>query len=117
MRTNGESIYATTASPFPALAWGRCTRRGKAGADGKGCTLYLHVFTWPPDGALDVPMRVEGVRAALLAAPGQALEVTADGAHTKIRLPAAAPDPIASVVKVELSGEPAVAPDAAGEKH
>jgi len=48
---NGESIYATQASPFKALPWGRCTRKAIAG----GARLYLHVFDWPADGKLIVP--------------------------------------------------------------
>ena len=48
MKVNGESIYGTTASPFPkAPAWGRVTQK-----PGK---LYLHVFDWPKDGKLVVP--------------------------------------------------------------
>src|SRR5205814_7745820 len=51
MKVNGDAIYATTASPFKQLDWGRCTK--KVTAD--GATLYLHVFTWPKDGKLLVP--------------------------------------------------------------
>ena len=102
MKVNGESIYATTASPFPQLAWGRATQ--------KGASLYLHVFDWPKDGVLDVPMKAEVVKAVLLAAPEAALAVTADGAHTRITLPAAAPDAIATVVRLELRGAPVIAP-------
>src|SRR5207249_5631060 len=43
MKTNGESIYGTTASPFDKLDFkGACTV--------KGHTLYVHVFEWPAEG-------------------------------------------------------------------
>ncbi len=51
MRANGEAIYATQASPFASLPWGRCTRKSIDG----GTRLYLHVFDWPKDGRLVVP--------------------------------------------------------------
>jgi alpha-L-fucosidase len=41
MKVNGEAIYATSASCFKKLPWGRCTvKKGEGG----GTTLYLHVF-------------------------------------------------------------------------
>ena len=43
MKVNGEAIYATTASPFKSLPWGRCTKKLTDG----GATLYLHVFNGP----------------------------------------------------------------------
>ena len=51
MRVNHESIYATQASPFKTLSWGRCTQKPITG----GTRLYLHVFDWPADGKLIVP--------------------------------------------------------------
>src|SRR5579862_4412849 len=51
MKVNHEAIYATTASPFKRLAWGRCTKK----ATSKGATLYLHVFDWPSNSKLIVP--------------------------------------------------------------
>ena len=103
MKINGEAIYATTASPFPYLSWGRATE--------KGTTLYLHVFDWPADGLLDVPMKAGAIeKAALLAHPDAALPVSANGAHTQIRLPASAPDPIASVIRIHLRGTPEIDP-------
>ena len=52
MKKNGESIYATQASPFASTPWGRCTR--KTLSDGS-TRLYLHVFDWPRDGKLTIP--------------------------------------------------------------
>src|SRR5690349_25075212 len=42
MKVNHEAIYDTTASPFPRLPWGRCTKK----VQGRATTLYLHVFDW-----------------------------------------------------------------------
>jgi alpha-L-fucosidase len=48
MKTNGESIYGTTASPLDAApAWGRVTQKDKK--------FYLHVFDWPTGGSLELP--------------------------------------------------------------
>ncbi len=115
MKVNGESIYATAASPFPSLPWGRATQKGSA--------LFLHVFDWPADGVLDVPMKADVAKAVLLAAPGTALDVKPDGTHLKIRLPAAAPDPIATVIRLDLRDAPVIDPTlkppsaAADKKH
>jgi len=53
MKGSGESVYGTTAGPFEKLAWGRCTQ--KRGRNGR-TRLYLHVFDWPGDGKLVVPV-------------------------------------------------------------
>ncbi|MDO8540891.1 MAG: alpha-L-fucosidase [Opitutaceae bacterium] len=98
MERNGEAIYGAAASPFPFLSWGRCTRKGQ--------TLYLHVFDWPVDGQLRVPLRNEIARAHLLAAPDRALPCERDGDVRIIRLPADAPDAPVTVVALQIEGEP-----------
>ena len=95
-RANGEAIYGTAASPFAKLPWGRCTR--------KPGTLYLHVFDWPQDGRLVVPGLKSSVRSARLLAGGEPLRVESKGNDKLIHLPASAPDPVASVIRVELDG-------------
>ncbi len=104
MKVNGDSIYGTTASPFPYLAWGRCTR--------KGDTLYLHVFNWPQDGTLRVPMTAEVDSARLLAGGTNDLDVQSADGHVEISLPKQAPDNIDSVVMLQIKGEPDIAPPA-----
>ena len=69
MKVNGESIYATTASPFNRLSWGWCTKK----LNNAGATLYLHVFDWPKDGKLAVPGLRNEVRSALLLATDRTL--------------------------------------------
>jgi len=102
MKANGESIYATIASPFENTPWGRCTRKP---LDGGGTRIYLHVFDWPADGRLTIPGLAQKARGAKLLADGQALDVRIDGDGLVIRLPAVAPDPIATVVCVDLDGD------------
>lgn len=82
MRTNGESIYGTSASPLPERpAWGRVTK--------KGSTLYLHVFDWPQDGKLVVNgLKAPGKKAYLLSDPEKhSLPVTSSDSATAIQLP------------------------------
>lgn len=100
MQVNGEAIYATQASPFDKPAWGRCTQ--KRLPDG-GTRLYLHVFDWPADGKLVVPIAARP-RGAKLLAGGAKLDVSQSGGAVTLTLPAQAPDRIASVVALDLDG-------------
>jgi len=102
MKVNGESIYDTTASPFPQqLAWGRCTK--KVSKD--GATLYLHVFNWPADGKLVVPAMEGKVESAKLLANGENLPMTTDATGALVlSLPQTAPDKISSTIKLEVKG-------------
>ena len=102
MKVNSESIYGSSASVFPKLAWGRCTV--------KPGRLYLHVFDWPADGKLEVPGLKNKVKKAYLLADKKArLQVTPGEDSQIVSLPATAPDPIASVVVLEIEGQPEVA--------
>jgi len=94
MKTNGEAIYGATASPIGQPAWGRCTAK-----PGK---LYLHVFDWPKDGKLLVPMASQATKARLLADERKSLPVTKTEQGATIQLPPTAPDAIASVVELEI---------------
>ena len=102
LRVNGESIYGTKAGPFAHLSWGCATR--------KGSKLYLHVFDWPKDGRLRVPLTTAAKGAWLLAAPDVKLKVAHEPERLLISVPAAAPDPVDSVVVLELDGEPVALP-------
>jgi alpha-L-fucosidase len=109
MKGNSEAIYGTTASPFANLAWGRCTQK-----PGK---LYLHVFDWPKDGLLGVPVANKVAKAYLLANRAQPLAVTAKpGAGVSIAVPAEAPDANATVIVLEIEGAPKVLADALAPK-
>jgi alpha-L-fucosidase len=96
---NGEAIYGTSAGPFKrGLSWGRATQKGE--------TLYLHVFNWPKDGKLVLPLSNKPLKAYLLAAKDTGLEVSAAENGLTIQVPAEAPDKIASVIALELDGKP-----------
>jgi alpha-L-fucosidase len=100
MTVNGEAIYGTRASLFSRLPWGRSTTKGR--------TVYLHVFDWPANRTLTVPGLMTRAEAARLLAGAVPLEATTTEAGLVLKLPARAPDPIASVIAVELDGAPRV---------
>jgi alpha-L-fucosidase len=96
LKVNGDAVYGTSASPFTAqLPWGRATR--KAGK------LYLHVFTWPADGRLEVPSFGGSIVSARLMAGSSALEVKPTASGFTITLPAQAHHPIASVIVADTT--------------
>ena len=99
MAVNGQSIYGTTASPIGRPEWGRCTA--------KGDRLYLHVFNWPADGKLDVPLAgAKPAKAYLLADRKRAsLPVAAGQDKLTISVPAKAPDAIDSVIVLVTSNK------------
>jgi len=105
---NGEAVYGTGPSPFLSeLEWGAITT-----SPGR---LYLHIFDWPRG-----PLVIRGLRcrprgAHLLADPTRrplAVAVRYDTAlaldELRITLPPDAPDPAASVVVLDIEGEPTV---------
>jgi len=102
MKVNGEAIYGTEASPFKALPWGRCTQKRVKG----DTRLYLHVFDWPSDGRLLVPGIYNKARKAyLLSDPEKRkLDVQRQEDALVIHVPDDAPDPINSVVVLEVKG-------------
>jgi hypothetical protein len=111
---NGEAIYAAGPTPFggelgshqpsgkdakgqeefvPRWEWRATTKPGK---------VFIHVFQWPGDG-LKLPVLTAKIkRAFLLAVPQTALGVKQMNEGVSLTLPPQAPDPIASVVCLEL---------------
>jgi alpha-L-fucosidase len=91
----------------PAIPWDwRATT--KLNSDGSG-KIYLHIFQWPADG--NFTMKYTGykgtiTKAYLLANPATTVQagVNADGDPTTLtlKLPTSAPDPVASVVCLEV---------------
>jgi len=99
LHDNGEAIYCTSAGPFKrGLPWGRATQKGE--------TIYLHVFDWPKDGKLLVPLANKPLKAYLLAAKDQSLELSTGENGLTIQVPAEAPDKIATVIALEVEGKP-----------
>jgi len=100
MKTNHEAIYATKASPVAPFSWGRCTSKEAK----NNTTLYFTVFDWPADGKLFVPGLKNEIISAKLLAGGNVKATSANGGMA-IKVPAKAPDVIASVIKIEVKGE------------
>ncbi|AXY72929.1 alpha-L-fucosidase [Paraflavitalea soli] len=100
MKVNGEAIYGTKGSPLKPLTWGRCTQK----VEGGNTVLYFSVFEWPANGKLEIPGIKAKVKSAKLLSNGKAVKTSSAGDVLSLTLPAAATDPIASVIKVELKG-------------
>ncbi|MCC6354708.1 MAG: alpha-L-fucosidase [Verrucomicrobiae bacterium] len=100
MKVNGDAIYGTTASPFHKLLWGRCTKKARP----DGTTLFLHVFDWPKDGKLLIHGLKSAPRSASLLAGGTSLQTEKSADGIVVTVPSAAPDPIASVIRLEIDG-------------
>ena len=98
MKTNGEAIYGTKASPLPPLAWGRCTQK----MEGGNTFLYLSIFDWPTDGKLVVPGIKGKVRRATLITWGKKLDYENGADGLVIQVPPTMPDKLATVIKVEV---------------
>jgi len=96
MKTNGEAIYGTTASPIGSFAWGRCTKKMMKGKT----TLYLSVFDWPKEGKLVVPNLKEPVKTVKILATGMSLKTESIPEGLVISVPDKAPDTIASILKI-----------------
>lgn len=102
MKTNGEAIYATEASPFASLSWGRATAKRVAG----GTRIFLHVWEWPKDGKLVVPGLLNTVKSAQVLGASQPATFESHGGNVVINVPPSAPDAIATVVALEIEGSP-----------
>ena len=112
LKINGEAIYGAGRSPF-GDEFGTTTKdaAGKsvftARADWRCTTkpgrLYLHLFKWPGT-SLDITgVKGRATKAWLLADPQHTpLKIEQADAKLTIALPVQAPDPVASVVCVEL---------------
>jgi alpha-L-fucosidase len=116
LKVNGEAIYGTGPTAFGpeagAIDPAKLDRNGKPTFVPKWewrCTtkpgkLFIHIFKWPYG-----PFELNGVkgtvaRAYLLADPQrQALAVTQNGPEVSVQLPPSAPDPIASVLCLEMT--------------
>ena len=101
VQRNGESIYGTSANPFPGLSWGYATV--------KGSKVYLFVRDWPKNGELKLPGLKNAVKSAsFLIDPSVKLPVKQAGNITGIDLPSTAPDNPITVVVLEIEGTPRV---------
>ena len=102
MKVNGEAVYGTRASPWGLFTWGRCTSKMTP----KGTSLYFSVFEWPADGKLVIPGFNNKLTSARLLANGTKLKASVSKAKVlTVSLPSAAPDPVATVIKVDVKGK------------
>jgi len=119
LRVNGEAIYGTSPTVFgaeagafsqtetnrngsprfvPAWEWRCTTKPGK---------VYIHLFKWP-SGKFEVTGLKNKVTGACLLADAAhtALEITQTDQTVSVSLPQNAPDPIASVLCLDVVGKP-----------
>jgi alpha-L-fucosidase len=99
MDVNAESIRGTQRTPLDRQAWGESTTKGN--------TIYLHVFDWPSDQKLVVGGLQNAVSSAYLLADPTKAPLKADRLNDKdvvVQLPVSAPDPVDSVVVLQLDG-------------
>ncbi|MGC8541181.1 MAG: alpha-L-fucosidase [Phycisphaerae bacterium] len=97
LRVNGAAIYGSHRTPFTqALSFGYATQK-----PGK---LFLEVTKWPKSRTLVVPMHNAITKAYLLADHLKLQTATGLGGQL-VYLPAAAPDPVASVVVLDIAGK------------
>ncbi|MCH8966992.1 MAG: alpha-L-fucosidase [Planctomycetes bacterium] len=104
MGANGESIYGTQASPLGTLPWGRCTAKQV----GNKWRLYLHVFDWPADGKLTVPLIGNEESRAWMLDGAERLTSKTIGNDIVIDVPGAMKNEDATVVVLELPSKPIV---------
>ncbi|MFE2411713.1 alpha-L-fucosidase [Kitasatospora sp. NPDC059408] len=105
MAVNSDSIHGTNGSPFTAEpSWGTFTRKS-----GK---LYAHVFTWPTNGTLQIPLISNTInRIYLMSNQSTSLSYSVSGGTINVSVPTTAPDANDPVVVVEVDGMPAVVAD------
>jgi alpha-L-fucosidase len=96
LKVNGESIYGVTASPFAYLSWGRATVKNNK--------LFLHVFDWPADGKIKLPLQ-NSITNAYLLANKKSIVVKKESDHYVLQLPTQPLDKIATVIVIEAKGE------------
>jgi hypothetical protein len=101
MKTNGDSIYGTTASPFAKLVL-----RPRDAEAGK---IFLHVFDWPKDGKAHhpAPQRDQEGVPHVRCVDGRSRRRSLKSGIV-IDVPESAPDKIASVIVLEIDGKPDV---------
>ncbi len=116
LKVNGESIYGAIASPIPSPVISAVAATHQDGrtfppmvapylSTAKRGKLYIHVFAWPWDGKFKVShVSKEVKRVYFLADPNHGeLEFKREGEDVVISVPDKAPDPIDTVVVLEIN--------------
>jgi alpha-L-fucosidase len=114
LAVNGEAIYGTRATPFPDPHGSYDPT--KLDAEGKPtwvpkwdwrCTtkpgkIFVHIFQWPGTTFTLSGVKNEVTGAHMLSDAGTELPIAQSGENLEVTLPAHAPDPIASVLVLEV---------------
>ncbi len=102
---NGEAIYGTGRSPYPAIPWaGGCTTRPLPDDE---TAIYPLLHQWPPTRELRLPGLSNPVLSARLLPDGPDLEAVRQGNSWLLRLPVA-PDAGVAAIKVVVKGRPVI---------
>jgi alpha-L-fucosidase len=101
MEINGEAIYGTQASPFEKLSWGRCSK--KSLSEGK-TRLYLHIFDWPADGKLIVPIKTDATVIARRLTDQKELRIVPGAEQMTVLVGEPVLHNIATVVELDIDG-------------
>ena len=102
LRANGESSYGAGAAP--------CTQGHLGHATAKGNDVYVHLMYWPGREAVVAGIRNRVLKASMLAT-GEKLPFKQERDRIFISgLPPRAPDPLNTVVRLELDGKPGEMP-------
>lgn len=97
MDVNGQAIYGTSASPCDTPSWGRITRKDEL--------IYLHVFDWPADGKLTVPLSAEVAGCRMLGALERKITAAQTDTGLELQVGPEPLSPIATVIEVKTVGE------------
>ncbi|HUT95600.1 MAG TPA: alpha-L-fucosidase [Thermoguttaceae bacterium] len=101
IRRYPQVVYGTDASPWGhALPWGDVTVKGR--------TMFLSLFDWPAGGVLHLPGLKTEIRSARLLRGRESDAIEHEKTHgwTRLRLPAQAPERLASVIQLDLADSP-----------
>ncbi len=100
LREYGQTVYGTRGGPYTPTDWGVSTRRGNR--------VYLHLLNWfgEADPALSIPNpgnRIK-INSARLLTGGKLASRATDGIFTFV-IPAAARQPIDTIIELEIEGD------------
>ena len=105
IKKHPQVVYSAGASPWThALPWGDVvTNNGK---------LYLAVFHWSANGKLYLPGLLSEIKSVKLLSGKKPVKLSfaKEGSWTVINTPALKPDPLASIIEIELKDEIKVNP-------
>ena len=105
MEANDVAIHGTSASPVGRPGWGRITTKPLD----QGTRLYLHVFYWPVNGQLTVPVLNRVIKCSRLTDPERTFKTRRTKEGLVISLDGEVPDPNNTVLVLDIHGSPQAA--------